>query len=257
MMSWKSFIRLTACVALALNSTIADAQRCRFRCLAGETRDAGGCCIPRPADVQRPANTGPRCRRFEFRGAVEFEGYTEVRCDRIVFVTGATVRIRHGATLVLNAGRSIEVQRSATIDGRGDPGQNGAAGASVGGEWQSQGVGDYYAALNDCRARSDSRDRGGAGGPGGRGGPGATILLSHRPLGTLTILLSGGSGGPGGPGGGGRFLWRGDNRTCDGCQMNCPSGPVGSAGPSGEQGHALDLRTGREMRLGPNVTAVH
>jgi len=171
-----------------------------------------------------------------------FTQNTVIEADRIEIQSGARIRVRNGAALKLKAD-TIVIFGPAFIDGRGEPGHQGAPGQSKNDTWRSSGGGGWYScdiAHRDWVASGSEVDRGGDGGPGGPGGPGAIIILEYRDLqgpANLQTEFRGGPGGPGGPGGTGRIL-------CCGCHNNeCKRGPSGRSGPNGQPGP-----NGREVR---------
>jgi hypothetical protein len=184
----------------------------------------------------------PTCPGGErvFDGSAEITSDTVVACQKIVFRKGASLRVRNGAAVFFHADQ-ILAEGHASIDGSGEPGQEGGPGSPAQGEWSSQGDADYWNAVRDCRNRPNHPDRGRQGGAGGRGGAGALIVLGARPEGDLAIRADGGPGGPGGPGSAGRLLKNGRQNYCDGCTSNCPGGPPGPLGPPGLAGRVITL----------------
>lgn len=163
---------------------------------------------------------------------------TIVTCPRIVLVDHAKLRIRNAAALLLD-GDQIVVGSYVDVDASGTPGETGARGVSIPGEWISGSDAAYWAALNDCRSRASHPDRGGKGGKGVKGGDGGYLVVSVAPQTQLKPNVAGGKGGPGGPGGSGRLLKNSRNYYCNGCTMNCPSNGDGDRGDDGVSGRYI------------------
>jgi hypothetical protein len=198
--------------------------------------DGGGQC-----QLDAPAYDDGRCKERVFQGTTTLDADTTVACDRVVFEDGALVRVKNGARLSILA-RDIISKGAAKIDASGEPGDDGAPGASNGKVWPSQGDTDYWAAVSDCRSNLAHPERGGRGGDGGRGGAGAEIVLSGPVSGTLSIDVQGGPGGKPGPGGSGMTLKNGRNNYCDGCTTGCGAGPAGRPGDRGSNGRITALK---------------
>lgn len=166
---------------------------------------------------------------------------TILSCDKVVFAHGATLTVKNGATFVVDA-LTIEDGGDASIIAVGVNGARGGSGQAKGDPWSSRGDGDYWRAVNDCKANGAHPDRGGSGGRGSDGGDGGIVFFAVAPLlitdagKPISVDYRGGSGGPGGPGGAGRLLKNGRNNYCDGCMYNCPSGSEGSPGNPGTAG---------------------
>jgi hypothetical protein len=188
--------------------------------------------------VHRPPPPDPqRCALYTFTSQ-PLSGDTIINCQRVVFPADVTARVTGTLHIIAD---DIEAMAGATLDGRGIDGGPGARGASIEGEWSSQTRPEYDAAISACRTNGADSNRGQPGQRGNDGSPGATIVMSHKPRGSLSIVVDGGKGGPGGVGGAGRLLKNGEQNYCDGCTMNCPSGAQGASGADGTKGSVTFL----------------
>lgn len=180
---------------------------------------------------------------YVFQNLQVISSDTIVTCPSVL-PASVQVRVARGSTVYFK--ESVTFEAGARLLGDGEEGRAGDRGTNVEPPWNSQGDGDFAAALTQCRADPNSSERGGRGGPGRQGGPGAIIVFAKKPTmvsGTLSaaVPVAGGAGGARGPGGSGRLLRNGRNFYCDGCTMNCPSGPDGDAGKPGLIGFRIVL----------------
>jgi hypothetical protein len=156
-------------------------------------------------DAGQRSSAGAQCD-------VVLSGRREYRADatvpgRVVCLSGgAWLRVRNGRRLEL-AAEVIRIEPDVVIDGTGERGAAGAAGAPPARSWRTGDKQQFTDANRDCN-QDGHPDRGKPGGRGGAGGPGATIVFSGKVEGDrsdLDIRVAGGPGGRGGAGGQGRL----------------------------------------------------
>ena len=175
-------------------------------------------------------------------GEREYATDKRILAQKILIKNGTKIRVHNGSKLELLAD-SIVVEGTATIDGDGERGTDGANGGAYQGdqEWISKDAADYWKARSDIDKNLNHPDRGKNGTNGSNGGVGGTIVLSHKPVGgKLVVSVAGGLGGNGGQGGPGKLLKNRDNMTCNGCTYSY-SGKSGESGNSGKSGQVIYL----------------
>ncbi len=150
----------------------------------------------------------------EIAGQRAYTRDTVIAGTIICLRTGARLRVRNGSRLELRA-EVIRMEADVDIDGSGERGVRGAAGAAPEPPLRFRGQREFQRRNRECGKTLDDPDRGKPGGRGGDGGPGATIVFAGRVEGeprglklmaTLVArgAVDGGASGQGGPGGRGR-----------------------------------------------------
>lgn len=183
-------------------------------------------------------------------------GWTFPGCPNAVVDPADTpFKVQEGQSVSIKVNDIAATSGNFVVEVVGGAGAAGSPGAS-GGEWSSQGDGDYWEARRACEADQTPANNGQQGGPGGTGGNSGDVhldcLLKDYKIIDWTpqlkkielkpgweVELRGGPGGPGGPGGQGKLLKNGRQNYCDGCMYHCRSGPPGNTGPLGNAGKLL------------------
>jgi cytochrome c2 len=176
---------------------------------------------PAPSD----GDAGEEAQDLVIAGARTIDRDTVIRGKHVTIADGARLRVRHGATLRIEADE-LTVQGAAEIDGTGDRGAPGRDGLAERDETVSDRKSLEQAMRRCQKKRPDGR-------AGGKGGPGATIILQARRIedSGLAIGVDGGAGGEGGLGAPGhRIEWSEEPANIQIQQIQNPGPSNGGAG---------------------------